>query len=127
MVCFHKLTLTQKGRLGNPFGAAQSVFLQFGIFCFCNGPILSANNAVAYLLEGKTPIPGLTHTAYIIGVAEYLQLKDTDPEDTNPDPPDDPGDEVLTRAQLTAKVKELEETNTMLLECLLEMSETVYA
>lgn len=89
--------------------------------------ILSANNAVAYLLEGKTPIPGLTHTAYIIGVAEYLQLKDTDPEDTNPDPPDEPGDEVLTRAQLTAKVKELEETNTMLLECLLEMSETVYA
>ena len=40
--------------------------------------ILSANNAVAYLLEGKDPIPGLTHTAYIIGVAEYEQLKDTE-------------------------------------------------
>ena len=58
---------------------------------------------------------------------EYEQLKDSDPEDENPAPPDDPGTEVLTRAQLTAKVAELEETNTMLTECVLEMSETVYA
>ena len=64
--------------------------------------ILSANNAVAYLLEGKEPIPGLTHTAYIIGVAEYEQLKDSDPEDENPAPPDAPDTEVLTRAQRCA-------------------------
>lgn len=89
--------------------------------------ILSADGGTAYMLEGKGTIPGLTHTASIIGLAEYEQLKDTDPEDDDPDPPDDPDTEVLTRAQLTAKVAELEETNAMLMECVLEMSEAVYA
>lgn len=89
--------------------------------------ILDAAGGTAYQLDGKEPIPGLTRTAFIITKAEYEQLKDTDPEDDNPDPPDDPGTEVLTRAQLTAKVTELEETNAMLMECVLEMSEAVYA
>lgn len=89
--------------------------------------ILDVKGGTAYQLDGKEPIPGLTHTAYLITQAEYEQLKDTDPEDDNPKPPDDPEAEVLTRAQLTDKVKQLEETNSMLLECVLEMSEAVYA
>lgn len=90
--------------------------------------ILSADHSVAYQLEGKEPIPGLTHTAVVIDAAEYAQLETADPEDDAPVIPDT-GEtaEVLTRAELTAKVTELEETNAMLLECLLEMSEAVYA
>ena len=82
--------------------------------------IVSANGSETYQLDGRDAIPGMVHTAVCITQA-------TDPEDNNPTPPDDPGIEVLTRAQLTAKVAELEETNTMLMECVLEMSETVYA
>ena len=69
----------------------------------------------------------MAHTAVFITQADYELLKDTDPEDNNPAPPDDPGTEVLTRAQLSAKVAELEATNATLLECVLEMSEAVYA
>lgn len=71
--------------------------------------ILSADGSTAYMLEDKNTIPGLTHTASIIGLAEYEQLKDTDPEDDNPVPPDDLDTEVLTRAELMAKVQELED------------------
>ena len=101
--------------------------------CFSNAPalhaqgIVSANGSETYQLDGRDAIPGMVHTAVCITQADYELLKDTDPEDNNPTPPDDPGIEVLTRAQLTAKVAELEETNTMLMECVLEMSETVYA
>lgn len=89
--------------------------------------ILSANDAMAYRLEGKDPIPSLTQTAYVVGLAEYEQLKATDPEDTDPVLPDYTDTKVLTRAQLTAKVVELEQANATLTECLLEMSEAVYA
>ena len=89
--------------------------------------IVSANGSETYQLDGRDAIPGMVHTAVCITQADYELLKDIDPEDNNPTPPDDPGIEVLTRAQLTAKVAELEETNTMLMECVLEMSETVYA
>ena len=89
--------------------------------------IVSANGSETYQLDGRDAIPGMVHTAVFITQADYELLKDTDPEDNNPTPPDDPGTEVLTRAQLTAKVAELEETNTMLMECVLGMSETCYA
>lgn len=89
--------------------------------------ILDVKGSTTYQLDGKESIPGLTHTAYLITQAEYAQLKDADPEDDNPNTPDDPEAEVLTRAQLTDRVKQLEETNSMLLECVLEMSEAVYA
>ena len=42
-------------------------------------------------------------------------------------PDDTDEEEVLTRAELTEKVKELETRNDFLEECLLEMSEVVYA
>lgn len=38
-----------------------------------------------------------------------------------------PGSGVMTNAQLTKAVKEIQEQNAILEECLLEMSETVYA
>ena len=89
--------------------------------------IVSANGSETYQLVGRDTIPGMAHTAVFITQADYELLKDTDPEDNNPAPPDDPGTEVLTRAQLSAKVAELEATNATLLECVLEMSEAVYA
>lgn len=58
---------------------------------------------------------------------EYAEPTD-DPEDTAPEIEEDIDEsEILTRAELTAKVTELEEQNAMLMECLLEMSEAVYA
>lgn len=58
---------------------------------------------------------------------EYEEPTD-DPEDTNPEITDEDSGEVpMTRAELTSKVVELEEQNAMLMECLLEMSEAVYA
>lgn len=90
--------------------------------------ILDSTGGTAYQLDGKDSIPNLTHTACVITQAEYEQLRETDPEDETPEVPEDSTEmEVLTRAQLTAKVAELEETNTMLMECVLEMSEAVYA
>ena len=90
--------------------------------------VLSADGSEAYQLYGKDEIPNLAHTAQVITQAEYEQVKDTDPEDESPSVPEDTSaEEVLTRAQLTAKVAELEETNAMLLGCVLEMSEAVYA
>lgn len=89
--------------------------------------IVSANGSETCQLDGRDTIPGMTHTAVIIPQADYELLKDTDPEDNNPAPPDDPGAEVLTRAELSAKVAELEAANATLLECVLEMSEAVYA
>lgn len=60
---------------------------------------------------------------------EYEEPVDTDdPEDTNPEVEEGTDESsVMTRAELTEKVTELEEQNAMLMECLLEMSETVYA
>lgn len=89
--------------------------------------IVSADGSETYQLDGKDTIPGMVRTAVFITQADYELLKDTDPEDSTPAPPDDPGTKVLTRAQLSAKVAELEEANATLLECVLEMSETVYA
>lgn len=59
---------------------------------------------------------------------EYVEPTD-DPEDTEPEVSEELTEEskILTRAELTEKVTELEEQNAMLMECLLEMSEAVYA
>ena len=58
--------------------------------------IVSANGSETYQLDGRDAIPGMVHTAVCITQADYELLKDTDPEDNNPTPPDDPGIEVLT-------------------------------
>lgn len=92
--------------------------------------ILSKDGSEIYQLQEKEALPDEYRTAVPISMAEFDELgyADNDTEDTDPAVPDDTDEaEILTRAELTAKVKELEETNTMLMECLLEMSEAVYA
>lgn len=95
--------------------------------------ILSLDRSAIYQLDAKETLGVDTDgIAYFIYQTDYeaiiAGLEDTDKEDTDPEVPEDnPDAEILTRAELTAKVKELEENNTMLMECLLEMSEAVYA
>lgn len=93
--------------------------------------IVSNDGTVIYQLDGKAPI-GIDgcSTAYQIYGTEYDDLiRDVpDTEDDTPElPPDTPEDKILTRAELTARVQELEAQNAMLTDCLLEMSEIVYA
>ena len=93
--------------------------------------IVSNDGTVIYQLDGKAPI-GIDgcSTAYQIYGTEYDDLiRDVpDTEDDTPElPPDTPEDKILTRAELTARVQELEAQNAMLTDCLLEMSEVVYA
>lgn len=77
--------------------------------------ILSLDGATVYQLEGKASL-GLEDgmTASYIYQTDYetiiAGLEDTDKEDTEPEvPADSSADDILTRAELTAKVKELEE------------------
>ena len=93
--------------------------------------IVSKDGTVIYQLDGKAPI-GIDgcSTAYQIYGTEYDELiRDVpDTEDDTPElPPDTPEEKILTRAELTARVQELEAQNAMLTDCLLEMSEVVYA
>lgn len=76
--------------------------------------ILSLDGSTIYQLDGKTGMGDGYDTAVIITMAEYDELANdwetTDPEDTDPEVPEDTTEEeILTRAQLTAKVAELEE------------------
>lgn len=77
--------------------------------------ILSLDGAVVYQLEEKASL-GLENSM----IASYIYqidyetiiagVEDTDREDTEPEvPADSSADDILTRAELTAKVKELEE------------------
>lgn len=93
--------------------------------------IVSKDGTVIYQLDGKASlgIDGCS-TAYQIYGTEYDELirEVPDIEDDAPElPPDTQEDRILTRAELTARVQELEAQNTMLTDCLLEMSEVVYA
>lgn len=90
--------------------------------------IVSGNGENIYRLVDEE-VPECEFYAHIITESEYdewvAQHPIEDPEDTTPDAPE--GEIVLTRAQLTQKVKELEEVNEFLSDCLLEMSEVIYA
>lgn len=77
--------------------------------------IVSLDGSEIYQLDGKTSLGDGYSLAVPITLAEYDELAanyedTTDPEDTNPEVPEgtEEGD-VLTRAELTAKVAELEE------------------
>lgn len=77
--------------------------------------ILSLDGSTVYQLEGKASL-GLEDgmTASYIYQTDYETIiagvEDTDKEDTEPEvPADSSADDILTRAELTAKVKELEE------------------
>ena len=94
--------------------------------------ILSLDGETVYQLHGKTSFGDPSaYEAYPIYVEEYDEIMrslppEEDPEDEDPEIPDDPEAEILTRAELTALVRELQAQNEMLEECLLEMSEIVY-
>lgn len=77
--------------------------------------ILSLDGSTVYQLDGKASL-GLEDgcTAYYIYMTDYeaiiAGMENTDEEDTNPVVPEDTTEEeILTRAELTAKVLSLEE------------------
>ena len=93
--------------------------------------IVSSDGANVYLLEGAAQIGDYpTATITEITKEEYDELRDE--LDSGAEIPDDSGNEepdtpAKTRLQaLEETVAELTETNFMLVECLLEMSEIVY-
>lgn len=88
--------------------------------------IISLDGSECYQLPGKAALPGADKTAVEITMTEYDAIIDGDPEDETPVIPEDDPEEPLTRAELTTKVKALEERNEFLEDCLLEMSEIVY-
>lgn len=77
--------------------------------------ILSLDGSTIYQLEGKDSLNldnGYTADFTYMTVYEEIiaGITEEDTEDINPDVPEDtPEEEVLTRAELTAKVKALEE------------------
>jgi len=95
--------------------------------------ILSCDDQGFFFKEGIMP-RGQKETYYVeITKAEYDELKggllaENDPEDTEPEVTEEtPEEEILTRAELTEKVTQLEQQNEFLTECLLEISEVIYA
>lgn len=75
--------------------------------------ILSLDGSTVYQLYEKEALENATMTAMVITTTEYLSLVDElvqeDIEDTEPEIPEDTTEEeVLTRAELTAKVNALE-------------------
>jgi len=83
--------------------------------------ILSKDGSVLYQLHGKIPMEGTVATAMVVTAAEYAQLSATmdtqeDMEDTAPEIPEGIEEtEILTRAELTRKVQELDEALELLL------------
>ena len=79
--------------------------------------ILDKTGSVIYQLQGKAPID----RAVAITTAEYYELEATlgteeDPEDTTPEIPEGTEEsDIMTRAQLTEKVNELDEAMALLL------------
>lgn len=77
--------------------------------------ILSLDGSTIYQLDGKESLNldnGYTAEFTYMTVYEEIiaGISEKDTEDTNPDVPEDtPEEEILTRAELTAKVKALEE------------------
>lgn len=77
--------------------------------------ILSLDGSTIYQLDGKESLNldnGYTADFTYMTVYEEIiaGITEEDTEDTNPDVPEDtPEEEILTRAELTAKVKALEE------------------
>ena len=82
--------------------------------------IVSADGSCIYQLEGRELLPDTSGTAAVITTAEYqvllATLDQTDTEDTAPVIPEGTDEaEIMTRAELTAKVNELDEAMELLL------------
>ena len=90
--------------------------------------LIGEDNNTVYLWGGAMPHGMKEPYAEEITQTEYEEIKRDapDPEDDDPVNPD-PESPPMTRAELTAKVAELEATNAFLTDCILEMSEMIYA
>lgn len=93
--------------------------------------IISSGGSDIYLLKGVPALDGYAHvTVAEITEEEYTVIREELDAGTVIDEPDDDDpapDKPKTRLRLLEdQVAELSETNAMLLECLLEMSEIVY-
>lgn len=91
--------------------------------------IVGLDGNTIYVNSGTMP-HGIPEKYFIeITQEEYEHIKREEPDPENDDPvvPPDVEEPPMTRAELTEKVAELESTNAMLMECLMEMSEIVYA
>lgn len=90
--------------------------------------IISFDQTAIYQLDGHLAMTGDYALAVEINGDEYAEIHGEDPDPSvDPDDQTPTGDDVMTREELTAKVTELEEQNAMLMECIMEMSEIVYA
>lgn len=108
--------------------------IENGIIVTCKeeqaqGVVSEAGDCI-YFKEGSTP-RGNREKWYIeITEAEYEELKgeEEDPEDDSPKVPEgQEKEEIPTRAELAERVVELERQNEFLSDCLIELSEAVYA
>ena len=105
--------------------------------------IIGSDNDTIYHLAGRpecgtgdyyvTPIDAETYANLYdqLELGEVITIEEpTSDQPVQEEPPQElPQEEpvILSRAELTEKISELEEQNQMLLECLMEMSEIVYA
>ena len=90
--------------------------------------VISEDGSTYYLINGSMPHGEREPYAEFITEEEYRAIIDYDPEDDDPEIPEgEEEEEILTRAELTALVKELKAENELLQGCILEMSEVVYA
>ena len=90
--------------------------------------VQDTTGSVIYQLSGRETIndPAIIRTAIIITEAEYDELSQDYPE---PSPqPDDPDEDIapMTVPEMRQKIEELQASNDMLTECLLEISEIIY-
>ena len=88
--------------------------------------IISYDQTAIYQLDDRARMAGDYLVAVFINGDEYREIV---PDEDGGDPDDETpaSEDVMTREELTAKVAELEEQNAMLMECVMEMSEIVYA
>lgn len=96
--------------------------------------IVSPDGEHVYTLFGKTIGAGFDspEKAAIISYVEYeayiMEQDQIDTEDESPQIHEDvPEETILTRAELTRRITELEEQNEFLQNCILEMSEIIYS
>ncbi len=94
--------------------------------------VLSETGRDIYFMEGVMPRGEKEEWYQVITEQEYIEItrenEDEDTEDENPEVPEgQDAESIPTRAELAEKVAALEEQNEFLSECLLEMSEVVYA
>ena len=85
--------------------------------------ILQVETGIVY--DEAVDVEGAPYT--YIEYEEPANPDEVDPEDIEPEVEDETESTIMTRAELTNKVAELEEQNAMMMECLLEMSEIIYA